>query len=366
MTGSQKILFILPALIAGGAERVLIELMNNLDRSRFIPEFLCVSDQGSLKPLISADIPFTALGERTGVFRALPGLYRYLRQSRPETVVSTMTHMNFALLILRPLFPRTQFIVRESITPSYILDHRKKSAWLIRQAYRFLYPKADRILSPARIVIDEFNTVLDLQTLPHFLLYNPVDAERIRGNGRAAPFNLPPGTVRFVASGRLHHQKGFDRLLRHLKNMKGGISWHLTILGEGPERPALETLVKSLNLENQVALPGLSDCPWPIYAGADAFLLPSRFEGLPNVALEALACGTPVIAMKDAGGIREIAASSGDAVTICETMDEFINVMGRTKALDTSFYRPSLLPPHFEKDAVQNAFQKLLTPKTIP
>jgi glycosyltransferase involved in cell wall biosynthesis len=356
----RKILFVLPALVAGGAERVLIELMNGLDRHRFAPEFFCVSDEGPLKPLISADIPFIALGERTGVFRALPPLYAYLKKSKPDVIVSTMAHMNFALLLLRPLFPHTRFIVRESITPSYILNRRPRTAPLIRQAYRILYPKADLVLSPAQIVIDEFPALLNLKALPHQLLYNPVDMVRTRGDGRAALDALPSGTVKFVAAGRLHPQKGFDRLLTHLDRMPKDHPWHLTILGEGLERPALEAVVKTHNLEKQVTLPGLNDCPWPVYAAADAFLLPSRFEGLPNVALEALACGTPVIAMKEAGGIGEIAALSNNAVTLCDTMDDFISAMAKVRAANTTTYRPSLLPAAFERTAIMEKFMQAL------
>lgn len=360
MPARRKILFVLPALVAGGAERVLIELMNSLDRDRFAPEFLCVSDEGPLKPLISASITFTALGERTGVFRAVPGLYAYLKKSRPDVVVSTMAHMNFALLMLRPLFPRTRFIVRESITPSYILNRRPRVAPLIRHAYRLLYPRADLVLSPAQIIIDEFPTLLNLKNLSHRLLYNPVDITRARGDGRAAHSSLPMNTIRFVASGRLHPQKGFDRLIAYLDRMPKDRLWHLTILGEGRERPTLETLIKSHNLETQVSLPGLNDCPWPVYASADAFLLPSRFEGLPNVALEALACGTPVIAMKDAGGIGEIAALSNDAVTLCDTMDEFISAMARVRPSNVTTYRPSLLPAPFGHAAVMEKFTQVL------
>ncbi len=356
----RKILFVLPALVAGGAERVLIELMNGLDRDRFAPEFLCISDQGSLKPLISTHIPFTALGEGTGVFRAIPSLYKHLKRARPDVIVSTMAHMNFAVLMLRPLFPKTRFIVRESITPSYILNRRKRAASLIRQAYRALYPRADLVLSPAQIVIEEFPAFLGLNTLPHKLLYNPVDTIRARGDGRAAPSGLPYGTVHFIAAGRLHPQKGFDRLIAHLNSMPKDRPWHLTILGEGSERPLLESLIQTHGLDHRVSMPGLNDCPWPVYAAADAFLLPSRFEGLPNVALEALACGTPVIAMKEAGGIGEIAALSNNAVTLCDTMNDFIEAMACVTASNRTTYRPSLLPGVFEREAVMNRFTNML------
>ena len=80
---------------------------------------------------------------------------------------------------------------------------------------------------------------------------------------------------------------------------------HLTILGDGADKLLLECRIASLNLGDRVELRGFDPNPWAYYAGADAFLLPSRWEGMPNAALEALACGTPVIAMSHAGAVRK-------------------------------------------------------------
>src|SRR3546814_18465284 len=82
---------------------------------------------------------------------------------------------------------------------------------------------------------------------------------------------------------------------------------HLTILGDGAERDALLRQAEALHLASTVTFTGFVEAPWPYYAGADAFLMPSRWEGMPNAALEALACGTPVLATPEAGGLIELA-----------------------------------------------------------
>jgi glycosyltransferase involved in cell wall biosynthesis len=356
-----RVAFVLPSLTAGGAERVLITLMNGLPRAEFSPALICVNDGGPLRDLVADDIDFTALhngGTMVSPEKSLPALYRALRTTKPDIVVSTMAQMNFSVLVLRPLFPKTQFIVREAITPSFILEKRTRAAPLIRAAYKRLYPLAACVISPAQMIIDEFASLLKMDVTRHICLPNPVDAEKIRGDGSVQSPTVPQNTVRFVAAGRLHSQKGFDRLLDSLPALAG--ARHLTILGEGPERVALEAQIKNLNLQDRVSLVGLVDKPWPYYAAADVFLLPSRWEGLPNVVLESLCCGTPVIAMHEAGGIGQIAATAPQAVTVCRTMDEFIERMGRVPAGNATHYRPSLLPALYERDAVIKKFTQIL------
>ena len=116
-----KLLFVLPALVSGGAERVLINLMNATDEGKYDRALLTVKNDGELGSLVAADVPLHRLGLRHFIF-CLPALYKKLRELSPDIVVSTMTHMNFALLLLRPFFPRTRFLVREAITPSYFLE----------------------------------------------------------------------------------------------------------------------------------------------------------------------------------------------------------------------------------------------------
>lgn len=360
-----RVVFVLPALTAGGAERVLITLMNNIDRARFAPHMLCVNGDGPLRPLVDPAVPFTALaGHGLRVGRSLPRLYKALRRLKPDIVVCTMAHMNFGVLLLRPFFPRTHFIVREAVTPSFFFDAHKQIAAFLRTLYKTLYPLADRVISPAQAIIDEFAHLLRMDVSRHVCLPNPVDAEKIRGDGQAVPPPAPAGTVRFVAAGRLHTQKGFDRLLDILPRVPG--DWHLTILGEGPEHGALAAQIDRLDLQDKVTLYGHAERPWPHFAAADAFLLPSRWEGLPNVALEALCCGTPVIATRESGGIAEIAAQAQGHVTLCRTMDEFADAMSRVTADNAAQYRPSLLPAAYERQAVIEKFSAILEDAVRP
>jgi glycosyltransferase involved in cell wall biosynthesis len=132
---------------------------------------------------------------------------------------------------------------------------------------------------------------------------NPVDANQIRSLARAR-IDTSPGYLIFVACGRLDYQKGFDILIdaMALVNLK---KVSLMIIGDGTLRQALEQKTNSLGLENKISFLGFKDNPYPYFKCADAFILSSRFEGMPNVVLESIVLGTPVIATPAPGGVVE-------------------------------------------------------------
>jgi glycosyltransferase involved in cell wall biosynthesis len=356
-----KILFVLPALTPGGAERVLITLMNGLQNTAFAPEMLSVRGDGALRVLIHPDIPFHSLDHALSP-RALPQLYNAIKRIKPEIIVSTMAHMNFALLALRPFFPRTRFIVREAITPSFFFKKHKAKAFIIKRLYKWLYPLADTVLSPTQTVFEEFKTVLNMHSAKFVVLPNPVDVEGLRAQIDLSI--VPPthkDTIRFVSCGRLHPQKGFDRLIECLGKMDMSADWRLDILGEGDERENLLGLIEKYALKENVFLRGHVYPPYSYMAAGDCFLLPSRFEGSPNVVLESLACGTPVIAMHEAGGIAEIQKNTGEyALKIAKTMSEFGQYVQETKKHTGPPEKPSHLSERYQQQAVLEQFKTIL------
>lgn len=363
----RKVMFVLPSLSAGGAERVLITLMNGLDQKEFAPVFVHVMSGGGLKGLIDPSIKRIDLAGSSVVY-SLPALFSVLRSERPDIVVSTMAHMNFVLLLLRPFFKGVAFVVREAIVPSYILDRHPYLSSFIRLAYQILYRNADAILSPSQRIIDEFQNMLGMKGMNHVLLYNPVDVGFI--NKKLSELHYSPKNhrkeVQFVASGRLENQKGFDRLILALKDFHPRFNWRLSILGDGSQKKNLQTAVDAMGLRQHVFLLGHKENPWTFYRDADCFLLPSRWEGLPNVVLESLVCGTPVIAMSEAGGIQEIADKAGrDNVCIVCSMEAFIKAMEGVEA-STIKEKTGLLPADFDKNHIMGKFAEILTTVSVP
>jgi glycosyltransferase involved in cell wall biosynthesis len=144
---------------------------------------------------------------------------------------------------------------------------------------------------------------------------NPLPLEHWRG-GKAIKAGAR-AHHEIVAAGRLVPQKGFDILIESFGRISSCYpDWTLTIYGEGPQRPELEIAVSKHELRDKVALPGVANDMRPVFRRASLFVLPSRLEGYPNVLLEALACGCPVIATDCPGGCGEILAQGRYGVLV--------------------------------------------------
>lgn len=353
----RRIVFVLPRLDGGGAERVTLHLLSGLDRQSFEPMLVLFQAEGALTGLLPENIPVITLGKKR-LRQALPALLVALHQLRPEIVFSTLGYINIALLALRGMLPRhTRFVVREANTPSSSLP---ASPWprTFSAAYRWLYPKADSVICQSRQMYEEMARDFCVPEDRLHLIYNPINEDGLREY--LVPRREPGEGIRLVAVGRLTRQKGYDRLLAMLARVREDI--RLTVFGDGPEKASLEALAAELQLGGRLRLAGFQVEPWSVVAGSDAFILPSRWEGMPNAALEALACGVPVIATPEAGGIVDVAAlSSGNSVTIVREGDDFMAAMEAVVPQSpVGQLRPSLLPEVFRSSNAIERFEGVL------
>lgn len=356
-----RVVFVLPSLESGGAEQVTLTLLSHLDRSRYRPELLVLDGRGPLAQEVPRDIRVHDLGIRR-LRWALPKLLFVLYRQRPEIVVATLSHVNLGVIAFRSLLPnRPRIVIRESSTPSKSL---MEMPWprFYRAGYRLLYPKADAVICLSRSVAEEMTRDFHVPAARVHRLPNPVDVARLRCAAQR-PVRMTGSGPRFVAAGRLVHAKGFDRLIEMFAELPQNT--HLTIFGDGPERAKLELLVGRLSIADRVRLAGFSPHPWAAFAGADAFLLTSRREGMPNAALEALACGTPVIATPDAGGIVDVAAETpAGAVILAECGPPFVAAVRAVIPAPPDLPRPSLLPWRFEIANAVKEFTSVLADST--
>lgn len=358
----DRIYFVLPSLACGGAERVALTLLENLDRSRYAPELIVFSAADSPAALIPPNVPLHVLG-RKRLRYALPALVRLLRQHRPATIFSTLAHVNLAIAAARPFLPRgTRLIIREANLPSLGLQAQPFPP-LFALAVRLLYPASDRIIASSRRMADELENRFRIPRARLAVLPNPVDVNAIRSRIQEVLYPAREGP-RFVAAGSLDRQKGFDRLIEAMPSVTPDA--RLIILGDGPERVSLMNLAQRLGLADRVVFPGFQPNPWEWYAIADAFVMPSRWEGMPNAALEALACGTPVIATPESGGLAEVSQAAPEgAVTIAEFGAPFIQAMNEVVPSRTRPPRPILLPAAHHIENVTAAFEEIISaPRT--
>lgn len=352
-----KVLFVLPNFAGGGAERVALLLLAGLDRSTFAPQLAVLDSGGPLRSLLAADVVLHDL-VRPRLSRALPALLALIRRQRPAVVFATQGYLNVALLAARPLLPAgTRIAVRESNTPSQSLPNRRHPG-LMAWAYRRCYPQADLLFCQHRRTEAELREDFGVPAARIVPLPNPVPVAALRA-AAASPLRVPGPGLRFVAAGRLNRQKGFDRLIELVADLPADTQ--LTIHGEGGERQALEALIGRLGLLPRIALAGFTDGLPAALAGADACVIASRWEGLPNVALEALAVGTPVVATPESGGIAELAAAAAPgAVTIAPWGGTFAASLAACRARGLQAPSASLLPARYDLDEVTAAFNAAL------
>lgn len=356
---NRRVDFVLPSFAGGGAERVALTLLADLDRDRFAPRLIVLSAEGPLADRVPPDAPMVDL-RRPRLRNALPQLIRAIYA---DAVFSTIGYVNLALLAARPLL-RSRLILREANLPSLSLPHAPHPR-LMRIGYRRWYRRADRVIATSQRMADELAEDCAVPRARMSVLANPVDVDAIR---TAAAAGIEQTTAdgeagpHFVAAGRLVEQKGYDRVIDAIAGLPADC--RLTIFGDGPERDALQSRIEARGLAARVVLSGYRQDPWPDIATADAFLLPSRWEGMPNAALEALACGTPVIATAESGGFGEVAdLASRDAIVMTRDWQDFERALAAVAARPARTdrqLRDSLLPAAYERRRVSAEFSRIL------
>jgi glycosyltransferase involved in cell wall biosynthesis len=346
-----SVLFLIPSLQGGGAERVFVSLLRHLDRNKFSLSLAVVDARHDVyRELVPKDVEFIDL-DCSRVRQALPKILRLIYRRRPNVVLSTLGHLNLALAIIQPLLPRSvRFVARESIVVSLLSLSYKVPFWW-NWAYRCFYKRFDKVICQSYDMKNDLIETFGLPESKTVVINNPVDIQYIR---KMAADKLPSdlfesnvlgeGKIHLVAAGRLVHQKGFDLLINALAICRNN-NFFVTILGDGEARDELLQLSNDLDVAHQIRFVGFQANPFSIIARADAFVLSSRFEGFPNVILEALACGTPIISTPAMGGVREI-LSGLDGCLITE--DVSAGALANALENFTFGYRvpPGLLKPY--------------------
>jgi len=304
----KKIIFLLPSLRGGGAERVAVTLLQHLDRGRFEPHLALVEAVGPCLTDVPQDVPVHDL--KAGRARyAMPAIIRLAWKLRPQVVLSTLGHLNLVVILARPFLPRAvKLLVCEATIVSTCLamqeGHARVWTWLYRHFYKF----ADKIICVSDSVLIDLVQNFAVPREKTVRIYNPVDVQRIKRLADSAPSPYQAPGPHLVAAGRLSNEKGFDLLLDAMALVRQTFpSAQLTVLGDGPLEAGLKAQRDRLGLREAVHFAGFQPNPFPYFKHADLFVLGSRYEGLGNVVLEALALGVPVVATDCPGGPREIA-----------------------------------------------------------
>jgi glycosyltransferase involved in cell wall biosynthesis len=307
MTRATVALF-LPSVHGGGAERAMLNFGEQLLKRGYAVTLIVANMEGALQKLIPTEMKVVNL-RSDRMIRALPRLVRWLRATPPDAIFSTITHANLvAACAARFTGLSSRMVVRQSnaplserkVTLGRVLSHR-----LIPYVYRWtrgIIAVSDGV----RAELTAMDSALAdrIQVLP-----TPVLTEELAAQGEAIPHHpwfIDRRVPVIVSAGRLVEHKGMLDLIRAFALIRSHREARLIIIGEGSFRQTLEDEVTRLGLRDDVSLPGFQHNPFSYMNHASVFVLASHYEGLPNVLIQAMSFGTPIVATDCRSGPAEI------------------------------------------------------------
>ena len=382
----ENVCFCLPSFAGGGAEKVFVTLIqsfcgsvkdnesqilfggvnsepkydvkskNSLDTelSTRLAETSCVvlSVDGPLRSSVPSNCVIHDMNGGSAK-RCFFRLIRHFKKSKPSIVVSNLAYFNFVIilsLILAGHRPR-RLIIREANTPTSTIRSLKiKSLGMF--LYRNLYKRADAVICNSMQINSELRE-LGVPRDKIKVIPNPVNIDELTelaNKQSTVPAFVENSALMLISIGRLTEQKGFDRLIDWFCELPGNVN--LLIVGEGPDKEKLNQQIKASRKTKRIKIIGFQANPFSLVKKASAVVLASRWEGSPNIGLEALALGKPVIASLECGGLVELAKEySVKNLHIVETGVEFVKavetVIEKDASRDFSILTEPILPAKF-------------------
>ncbi len=305
----RKLIFVLPTLGIGGGERVVTNIANHLDRSKYEVKILLIRDtRHSYVSSLKSDIQVYSLSFKGKMRFALIPLLKVLIKEKPQVVFMGMGDLNLMLSPFIYFFRSYKWIARETNTVS-----KKVKSPILRFFYKLFYSNYDLIIAQCKGMKDDLVNQSKIAEEKIMVINNPLDTTAIKNKLEASShYAFNEKVVNIVACGRLTYQKGFDLLLKEFSKIRNIENFHLTIVGAGymddveNQEGLLMRLTSELGIQRYITFAGYQPNVYSILKKADYFILSSRYEGFPNVVLESLYCGIPVLANNYADDIQDM------------------------------------------------------------
>lgn len=358
-----KILFLIHDLGQGGAEKVLVNLVNNMDYSKFDITVMTLFDCGENRQFLSKDVHY-----KSWCKKMIPGNSHLMKLLSPEQLHKIIIKEHYDIEIAYLEGPCAR-VVSGCNDPTI-----KKLAWIhIEQhtaeqaaaSFRSVeeakdcYRRFDRIICVSQTVKQDFVQALQIP-VPYEVLYNTNESDKIIRLSKEAIEQgiMFPDEIKLVGVGKLLKRKGFDRVARIVKRLKEqGHPVHLYVLGEGPERNSLQEYIQQNGLECNVTLLGYQLNPYKYVAKSDLFVCASYAEGFSTAATEALIIGIPVCTVK-VSGMKEMLGENNEYGLVVENNEEALY-----QGIKRFFVEPGMLE-HYTKQAKKRG-KDFSTGKTV-
>lgn len=323
----KKILFLIHDLGQGGAEKVLVNLVNNMDRTEFDITVMALFGGGVNEQFLAKDIRLITCHKK-----AFPGNSHLMKLFTPRQLYRCYIRERYDIIVSYLEGPAAR-IVSGCTDPDtrlvswiHIEQHTKARAAGSFRSYREslqCYRRFDRTICVSDAVRRDFLGLYPLEK-PVEVLYNTNESAKIV---LAAAEDTPEGTfhaneVKLVGVGKILPNKGFDRVVRIHKRLRNeGYPVHTYILGTGPQQGEIEHYVRENNLSDSFTFLGYQTNPYKYVAQCDLFVCASHAEGFSTAATEALIVGTPVCTV-EVSGMKEMLGENNEWGIVTENDDE--------------------------------------------
>lgn len=346
-----KILFLIHDLGQGGAEKVLVNLVNNMDRSKFDISVTVLFGRGVNEQFLAPDIRFHAVFPKE-----VPGNSKLMKLLTPKQLHRLCVKEHYDIEVSYLEGPSARVISGcqdkdiKLVSWIHVEQHtidKLAGSFRSEQEARACYNRFDQTICVSKYVHDDFCQLLDFQK-PCRVLYNTVESDKIlAGASEAAPELVDDGKIRIIAVGTLKQSKGYMRLLKIVKRLwDEQYPMHLYILGIGPLQAEMEEYIRRNELQDTVTLLGYQTNPYKYVSKCDLFVCASFAEGFSTAATEALIVGTPVCTV-EVSGMKEMLGEKNEWGLVTENSEEGL-YQGIKRLLDD----PALLA-HYKAKAAE-------------
>ena len=321
-----KILFLIHDLGQGGAEKVLVNLVNNMDLTKFDISVIALFGGGVNEQFLRPEIHYCSIFSKM-----IPGNSRIMKIFSPDLLHKWFIKEKYDIEISYLEGPSARIIsgcpdnTTKLVSWIHVEQHTMKNlAYAFRNCKEAVkcYNRFDKTICVSEFVRNDFCSILKYQG-NSMVLYNTIESEKVREKALEKEYCLKSdGKIRLVAVGTLKESKGYERLLRIIKKLYvERYPIHLYILGEGPFRKEMEHYICENGLEDTITLLGYQTNPYKYVAKSDLLVCASFAEGFSTAVTEALILGTPVCTV-DVSGMRELLGNNDEYGIVTENNEE--------------------------------------------
>lgn len=366
MSTMKKILFMIPTLDHGGAEKVLVNLVNNLDRTKFDITVLTLFGGGVNRQFLKTHI------KNKYVFKKLfPGNTKLFNLFSPKTLYRFLVKEYYDIIVSYLEGPTARIVSgctdKDTKLVSWIhcrMDNKNAGAVGFRNYYeaKECYKKFDYTVCVSKWVEKYFTKTFDFEK-PIGVLYNTIETDEIikKSNESIGDVQFSQDCFNICSVGKITQVKGFDRLARiHKRLLDDGIKNHIYIFGIGEDKEKLESYLAENNLQDSFTFMGYKTNPYKYVKKCDLYVCSSLSEGFSTSVTESLIVGTPVVTTL-CSGMEELLGENNEYGIVTENSEEALY-----KGIKSMLTTPNMLE-YYTKQALMRGkyFDKKNTTKAV-